>query len=221
MDIDQVIGPITRQDGYAEGPLRIGRQNELITSNSHGRYYEATVRGQLFSLAHQATSGTIAAGNIVGAAAAASTQFGLINPLGSGKYLVLAKFGMGVISGTPPGGPLFHGYIPGIASLTAPSPGGTVRSNILSLLGSVAVAWVSAAGAALTGSTQLPTIQRVADFSATATAQAIANGHIRAIEMMEGGLIIPPGVMWLPLWSGAGTTLLNAYSITWEETPYP
>jgi hypothetical protein len=218
MQFDTIVGILARGLGINQGPLRVDKGSSLVVADGRGRYAEMVAQSQVFSAVLSATSGTIAAGNIVAAAAAASTQFGLINPLGSGVNLEILKFGMGVISGTPAAGPVFHGYITNISSLTA-TPAGTARSNMMGQVGSAALVWSSAAGSALTGSTQAPVVQRAADFAATATAQAVANGHVRAIEEVAGELIIPPNTMWLPLWSGAGTTLLNGYSITWAEVP--
>ena len=218
--LDQIVGLATRAAGFSQGPQRIGSLGETIVGMGAANYQEAALRGQIFSLNLTAITTGVAAGNLTGAAAAASTQFGLINPFDSGKNLVLVRFGMGVISGTPGAGPLFHGYIPNISSLTAASPGGTARSNIMgSGNSSVATPWVLAAGSALTGSTQAVVAQRIADFSATGTAQAIANGHVRTIEEINGSLIVPPGVMWLPLWGAAGTSLLCGYSVEWLEAP--
>lgn len=217
---EQLVGVVNRADGPAGGPVRVSRQGSRVITHGHSRYFEPTMRDQVFTLTLPATTTGVAAGNIVGAAAAAATQFGLINPATNTKNLVLIKFGMGVISGTPGAGPIFHGYIPNITSLTAASAGGTIRSNRMGVAGaSSAIAWSLAAGSALTGSTQAPVTFRPADFTATATAQAVANGHVKAIEIIDGDLIVPPGVMWLPLWSAAGTSLLNAYSVTWEEVP--
>ena len=200
--------------------FRGAQDGALINSDGYSRYSEGTRCGEMFTLTLPAITTGVAAGNVAGAAAAASTQFGLINPANSGKNLELVKFGMGVISGVPGAGPLFHGFITNMASLTATSPGGTVRSNILGGSGNtVAIPWALAAGAALTGSTQAPTVQRVADFSSTNTAQATADGHVRTIEEVAGEIILPPGVMWLPLWGAAGTTLLCGYSIVWQEVP--
>jgi hypothetical protein len=219
LQIEQCIGPHTQADGFSPGPTRIARQGAGVVTDAHARYCEAAARGQMFSLLLAATTTGVAAGQLTGAAAAASTQFALLNPANSGKNLVLVKFGMGVISGTPGAGPLFHGYLPTVSSITAASPGGTIRSNILGVVGSsVAIPWVSAGGSALTGG-QAPVTFRVADFSATNTAQAIANGHVRAIEEIAGEIVVPPGSGWLPLWGAAGTSLLNGYSITWEEVP--
>jgi hypothetical protein len=219
MDFDQVVGIASRADGFSEGPNRIDRQGADVVCDARGRYGESTQRGQLFSLALVATTTGVAAGNIVGAAGAAVTQFAIINPANSGKNLELIKFGMGVISGTPGAGPLFHGFITGASSISAVSPGGTIRSNLLGGVGnSVATPWSLAAGSALTGGLA-PVTHRVADFAATNTAQAVANGHVRAIELIDGDLIVPPNTVWLPLWGAAGTTLLNGYSITWQEVP--
>lgn len=219
MELEQIVGVSTRADGMSDGPVRIARQGCAVVTDAHGRYYECVARSQTYTLVLPATTTGVAAGNIVAAAAAASTQFAILNPLTSGKNLVLLKFGMGVISGTPGAGPIFHGYIPGIASITAASAGGTIRSNLVGNSGgSQTIPWALAAGSALTGG-QAPVTFRVADFSATNTAQAIANGHVRAIEEIAGEIIVPPGVGWIPLWGASGTSLLNGYSITWEEVP--
>lgn len=219
MQLEQVVGTLSRSDGFTDGPVRIARLGETVMADGEARYYEPTARGLMFSLSLTAITTGVAAGNIIGAAAAASTQFALINPLTSGKNLVLIKFAMGVVSGTPGAGPLFHGYIPGVASISAASAGGTIRSNMMGSVGnSVATPWSLAAGSAITGGLA-PVTQRVADFTATGTAQAIANGHVKAIEEIAGDLIVPPGVAWLPLWSAAGTSLLCGYSIVWSEVP--
>lgn len=218
IELEQVVGPVTRADGFVDGPVRVTRQGGAAVSDVHGHFFEAVTRGQVFSLVLTATSTGVAAGNIAGAAAAAATQFALINPITSGKNLSLLRFGMGIVSGTPGAGPLFHGYIPNTSTITAASAGGTVRSNILGgAATSVATPWALAAGSALTGG-QAPVTHSVADFASTATAQA-SPGALKAIELLDGALVVPPGYGWLPLWSAAGTALLNGYSITWEEVP--
>lgn len=175
--------------------------------------YEADViAGKQFVLHLGATTTGVAAGNIVGASAAASTQFALANPVGSGVLLVLAKFCMGVISGTPGPGPIMHGYISNVPTLAA---SGSPVNCRLGGPGSQAKGYTSAAGAALTGGLA-PSVLRAAAFGSTATAQA-SPGMIWCIEDIEGDIVIPEGYTWLPLWSVAGTSLLNAYSIIWKE----
>lgn len=187
------------------------------SSNAHALFMDAVLGGRVMTMALNTTTSTIAAGQIVAAAAAASTQFALFNPSSSGKAIVLWHFGMGIISGTPPGGSLFHAFYTGVPTLAA---SGTIYNNLLAgNSGSIAKGYTSAGGAALTGGVA-PLVHSVSDFTVTATAQAQANGPVRAVEDIAGRLILPPGSGWAPLWSGAGTTLLNSYSITWEEVPY-
>lgn len=208
------VGIVTGADGVQE-PVRLSRTLAQVITQGHGRYVEPALRGNIFSLALNTTSSTIAAGNIVAAAAAASTQFAIWNPNGSGVNFALLKFGMGVISGTPPAGPLFHGvFVDGNPTVAST---GTIRNNLLNGPASRARCMASAGGAALTGGTA-PQLLRVADFSQTATAAASAQA-LRAVEIIDGEIVIPPGAGWVPLWSGAGTTLLNGYSVTWEEIP--
>lgn len=172
------------------------------------------VAGQEYSMTLAATSSTIAAGNIVAAAAAASTQFALANPVGSGVVLVLSKLFVGIISGTAPAGPLFHGISPSVPTLAG---SGTIVNNRAGGPGSRAKGYASAAGAALTGGAA-PTIQRAAALTTTATVQASV-GMVSALEDIDGDIVIPEGYFWVPLWQGAGTNLLNAYTISWKERP--
>lgn len=171
--------------------------------------------GQMFTLTLAATTTGIAAGNLTGAAAAAATQFALTNPLTSNKNLVLTKFQVGIISGTAGAGPLFHGFM--TTNPTLASIGGTIRANLLgnTTITSVATPHSLAAGSALTGGSA-PITFRQADFSSTNTAQATV-GLIKTNEIIDGDIIVPPGITWVPLWSAAGTSVLNAYSITWYE----
>lgn len=210
-------GPQQSPDGIIQ-PARGGRSGEAVTIDAHARFQEATVRGGVYTLTLAATTTGIAAGNIVGAAAAAATQFAFFNPVGSGKNVVLTKVFIGIISGTAPAGPVFHGIfnsVPTVATI-----GGTVRPNFVSttnVSGSVVVPQVLAAGSALTGGTA-PIVLRASAFTTTATAQASVS-TVNALELLDGDIVLQPGTGYVPLWSAAGTSLLNAYSVTWEEVP--
>lgn len=211
---DLIGGPRIIGDG-APGTLRSERSGGATTADVRGHFAEAASRNQMFTLVLAATTTGVAAGNIVAAAAAAATQFALWNPIGSGKNLELLRFGMGIISGTPGAGPLFHGIFtspPTLASST-----GNAYSNLAGQSAASVARWMAlAAGSALTGGVA-PITFSIADFATTATAQATP-GEVRAIENLDGSIVLPPGTGWVPLWSAAGTALLNAYSITWQET---
>jgi hypothetical protein len=195
-------------------PIRQSRNGALICGQGQGKFFEQTIRGKVYHLVLTAWSTTIAAGNINAAAAAASTQFALWNPAGSGKVLSLLKFGVWPISGTAPVPPVFHSLSdtePTIAhSVVTPiQRGDGVTAN------GVAKALTSAAGSNLTGSTALK-ILRAADLCITAGTAANLAG-LRFQENIEGDIIIKPGKCWVPTWIAAGTTFLGGYSVTWEE----
>lgn len=207
-------GPIVLSDS-AVSTARGERSGGLATADVRGHFSEAASRNSVFTLTLNATTTGVAAGNIVAAAAAASTQFALWNPVGSGKNLELLRFGMGVISGTPGAGPVFHGVFQGVPTLTSST--GTAYSNLVGQTAASVARWMaSAAGAALTGGVA-PITFACSAFSSTATAQASV-GELNAVENLDGSIVLPPGTGWVPLWSAAGTALLNAYTITWQET---
>lgn len=200
-------------------PARASRNGATIVGDGQGSYYEQASRGNIFNLVLSSTSGTIAAGNINGAAAGASTQFALWNPAGSGKNISILKFWILPISGTAPLAGCFHSY-----SNTAPTIATSVVTpitcaNVGMAASSVARALTSAAGAALTGSSILALI-RPAHLYLAAGAMGTTGGFGTNIaEELAGSLIIPPGLCWVPTWTAAGTTFLNGYGVMWEEIP--
>jgi hypothetical protein len=209
-------GMTTLADGTT-APARASRNGSLINGDGQGCYYEQASKGSVFSLVLNSWTTAISAGNLVGAAANASTQFAVWNPTGSGKNLSLLKFGVALISGTTPAGALFHSY-----SNTAPTIATAVVSpiccnNVGMAAASVARALTHVSGSALTGSSILAMI-RMADLSFSAGTYANLATQ-RAIEYINGDIVIPPGTCWVPTWSLAGTTVLGSYSITWEEIP--
>lgn len=213
MDLSAVrIGPQVLSDGTFTNP-RGGKTGCAVGINGHGYYQELVYRQNVYSMVLAATSTGVAAGNIVSAAAAASTNFALFNPANSGKLLVLLKFGVGVVSGTPGAGPLFHGTI---SNVPTPAATGTILNNyVTGSVGSVAKGYATAAGTTLTAG-NAPVTHMMSNFASTATAQA-SNFMVTTIDILDGQIIVPPGTGWLPLWSAAGTALLNGYSVTWEE----
>ena len=191
---------------------RSDRTGAKVIQSAHADYVETVRQGNVFTMTLGATTTGVAAGNIVAATAAASTNFALFNPVGSGKVLYVTKFGMGIISGTPGAGPLFYGIF---TTVPTASGTGTIRNNLLGGPGSVAIGYATAAGVTLTGGTA-PLVHSIANFTSTATAQASV-GELAAVEELKGAIAIPAGYGFLPLWSAAGATLLNGYSVTWEE----
>jgi hypothetical protein len=209
------VGPQVLSDGSLVQE-RATRDGCNVAINGHCSYQEANYRGNLFSMVLPATTGTVTAGNIAGAAAAAVTQFALSNPVASGKHLVLLRFRLGYISATMTGaGPIFHGTLNGVPTL---APNGTILSNQMGAgPNSVARGYALAAGTALTGG-PAPAIFMLANFANTATSPA-SPYLVSTDDLIDGCIIIPPGQGWLPLWQNGGTytAALCGMSITWEE----
>lgn len=199
--------------GFTVG--RFGREGDLIASNLQPWSYEQTKRGNAFTLHLAATSTGIAAGQVVGAAAALSVQFAVWNPSSSGKDMVLTKFFAGFISGTLPVAPINHSIFN--ASAVSVTPSGTIKNNYGNTgQGSAMRDWVSAGGAAFLGAGAATTLRGSAiNFTAGTVAQlATAN----TMELIDGDIIIPPGYGWMPTWASAAA-LLNWYAVTWIEVP--
>ena len=214
-DLAGRVGPNPQADGTPT-PLRATRMGALTNADSQGRYYEQVARGSVFSLILAAWTTNISAGNIDAAAAAASTQFALWNPSGSGKNLSLLKFGVNIVSGTLPAGGIHHSF--GTAPTIATSVVSPIQCNNVGMSpATVAKALTHVTGAALAGGGAL-SLLRLADiqFSAGSYANLIST---KAVEYIDGDIVIPPGFMWVPTWTAAGTSVLGGYSITWEELP--
>lgn len=202
----------------SEVAARMGRQAELLSGNVRGFYAEQTSRGNKFCLNLPVTSTTIAAGNISAAAAAASTQFAIWNPAGSGVNLELSKLIVAVISGTLPVGPLTHNLmLNGIPTISSTLTNGSLLNCLPSGRAPVARAVAVTAGTALTGGGALSPYRTMAiNFSAGTYA---ALGGANAVEVLDGDIIIPPGYGYVPCWAAAGTTLIGAYSLVFDEVP--
>lgn len=203
----------------AETTARFGRLNDLVVSPFGGRYQEAALRGNIFQLSLPATTTGIAAGNVTGAAAAASTNFALWNKPGSGVNISLLKFFATVISGTVVGGPLINNRF-GANGITIAS---TLTNGSLTCVNPAKPGPQGAAGVAvsagtnLTGGTAL-TADRIMALGYSAGSYADLGGTTNE-EDFDGDFILPPGYGWAPCWAAAGTTVLSSYGVTFMETP--
>ncbi|MDD4689069.1 MAG: hypothetical protein PHE51_04905 [Eubacteriales bacterium] len=197
--------------------MRQNRTGALVTADESPKYYEMVSRGQVFSLTLEAGTTAISAGNLINAAAAASTQFALWNPSGSGKNIALLKFGVMVISGTSPISGLMHSFSATAPTIASSAVDPVVCNNVGLSASCVAGYLTHASGSNLTGSTQLKTI-RSAHIAFSAGTFAALGGY-NALEILDGDIVLPPNTAWVPTWQAAGTSMLVGYSITWAELP--
>jgi len=217
MDVIGIRAGATTQSDGSVSPIRGSRTGAVVTASGQGKYYEATSRGSVYSLVLTAWGTAIAAGNLLAAAAAASTQFAVWNPAGSGVNLSLLKLGLWIISGTTPVAGVFH-----CKSITEPSIATAVvtpiANNNTGKTGNCqAKALTHSTGAALTGGSAL-TVIRAADFSVSAGTFSNLAGT-KAIEIIDGDIVVAPGTAWVPVFAAAGTSVLGGWSVTWEEIP--
>ena len=214
----EIRSGITQQADGTVAPGRASRLGAIIVGEGQGKYYEATSRGTVFSLALATTSGNIAAGNVYAGGAGAVTQFALWNPVGSGKNLSFLKFSVWTISGTAPVPPVIHSYT-AILPTAATSVVNPIQCNNVGLsAASVARAWTVVAGGALAGVGALAFI-RAADLAVGAGSVTPANQfEVKSTEYIDGDIVLPPGLLWAPTWASAAA-LIWGCSITWEEIP--
>ena len=172
-----IIGIQNGADGGTPVTVRLGQQGDQTVSELHGRYYEQTVRRNMFSISTQGT-------NVTTTAALATTFTGLAisNPAGSGVNLVLnqftaAQFAVGV-AGT-------IGIMGGIGVLTASL---TPQSR---LIGSGAV---SAALASASATISTPVL--IATYGSVGSGATTVPLAFQGIcKDFEGSVIVPPGVV--------------------------
>jgi hypothetical protein len=221
------VGAQSAADGSYQ-PFKLLRTGEAVNDSTYGNHYAAVQSGVVFTLNCGPVTTTTSAGNLIGASAAAATQFAIWNPVGSGVNFSLLEFALGQISGTPTGGPVAHGFISVALGGTLPTIASVGNANALAprnnLAGSSStskaffVSTYASTGTALTGATA-PGVLKIADFSSTATAEANVTGYQPTVEAIEGKIVLAPGSLWLPLFPGAGTTSLWQASVTWAELP--
>lgn len=215
-EINGIVGAQQKADGAAAS-VRLDRQANLLVTDGHAHFHEAALRQKLFAAYLSQGTSTVAAGNIVGASAAASTQFAIWNPLTSGIIMVLQKLAIQVFSGTPTAGGLTHSTF-NAAAVSISGTAGAVKNCYIGGAAAAGQCLASAGGSALTGGLGLSAL-RGSHISSTGTAQASASSMIGLIELIDGDIVLPPGIGYVPTWAGAGTTFLVGYSLTWEEVP--
>lgn len=201
-------------------PERASRVGAAIVADGQGRFYENASRGRIFSLIMSAWTTNISAGNILGAAAAASTQFALWNPAGSGVNLSLLKFSINITSGTTPISGIWHS-VASIAPTIAPALAATSyvgnHNAGFSTYNGKAGYLTHVTGSALTGGGATRGV-RLAGLTMSAGTYAQLGGLV-FMDNLDGDIVLPPNSLWVPSWAAQGTTMLGGYSITWEELP--
>lgn len=211
MSLNQgIIGAINGSDGPTPITARLGQQGDQIVSELHGRYYEQTVRGNVYYGSNGATPSVTTV-----ALATTYTGLALINPATSTKNLVILKVGYSFIVAFPAGATigLMVGYSPlGTTTFSAaasPGLGSFVGPSAAASAGRVALS------ATLVGTPVLHTVFASGLTGAITTTPFIPSG----VHDMEGSVVLAPGAYAAIYTSTVSGAAALAGSFQWEEVP--
>lgn len=176
------------------------RQAAGLVTQLHPRYYQQTVRGNVFSVNTQGTAVTTTA-----ALATTWTGLGISNPANSGKNLVLMKF-----SATQ--------FAVGAAATIGLMGGVGVLATSLAIQSRrIGGGEVSVANASASATISTPLL--ITTFGSVGSLATTGYGLEPGIFVdLEGSIVIPPGSFVCNYTSIVTTTALN-FGFTWEEVP--
>lgn len=203
-------GPTATADGQVN-TARITRDTSLAVQQSHGALYEATYRGNLFSLATAAAGVTITATQNV-AVTLASPIVGIYNPAASGVNAVVLYADHCWASGTAGA----NGLCFATNVCTVSAAGGSASLNLKTQVAGTSQCKTFTASA-LTGQTAASLIARMLGGPTTGALAANSTSYYQV--WFEGGLIVPPGCAGIVMANATGTSPIVAASMMWEETP--
>lgn len=206
------VGPqaVNAGDGAALN-VRGGKTGDVIVSELHPRYFEATYRNNVFSLSVV----TAAAVTAYVGAAAGTPQICLYNPVNSGKNAVIISANAANVvaasaAGTVTWG-LYFGPTAAITQATTTAP----RSMLtLQAAGSVMTGFINAA---LTSGTAAVGVIPLGYYYWATAAGALATSL--SLPEVAGQIIIPPGAYAALGGSAALTSATWIGGLVWSESP--
>lgn len=185
----------------------------------HGSYYEAAKKGGLFHLT------TAVAGVLVPVTTTVGPTFGLFTPVGSGVDAVLRRFTAGFSATTGAAGNFLYQYKDG---MTGPATGagitalteavlGTTLANALLGEGLASKVMPFPATATLAAAGKILRPVGVSELVTTAT--DATNMYSEIIDEIDGGIIVPPGVIF---YIAGNVALLSLFDLglVWEEVAH-
>ena len=222
MRVEGQVGPRAVADG-SENEMRTAKTGEAVVTDAHGRFYEAAVRGTVFSAGMTITSinnATFSTGTLT---ATATPIIGIWNPVNSGKNAVILQARLQLINTalqvTGPGAFMWCTSVNQSAITTGITP---LNRSSLAASGSVCKGF---AGTALTGLSGSLVVQEASGFgslisnlSTLQTAVGLMPSSAAHICNVDGAFIIPPGgVLALLCTTNAPVAVSAASALLWEE----
>lgn len=194
-----LVGAQNKNDGdFAKA--RAGKQGEQMMSELHGRYYEQTYRGNVFSLCTQGTGITTTA-----ALATTWTGLGFANPAGSGVNAVLLGFGCTQFA------------VGAAATIGIMGAAGTISSTLTPQSRVIGGGLVSKMNGSAGATISTPIL--IASYGSVGSLATTGYGLEAGIFVDIGGnVIIPPGSFVVSYTSIVTTSALQ-FHFVWEEVP--
>lgn len=218
--IQTQVGPQGSADG-ALPILRSGRQGDAIVSELHGRFYEQTFRGNMYSNATLALNALTA--NTITLTATTTPILGVYNPASSSVNLVILQAvlssGINAAAATGPGAFVWATSIGNAAITIGTAP---FNQKTLTSAGSQAK---GLSFIALTGLTNALVIQEASDFptptiiTTAAVPTSVTTPSVSVVQNIDGSFVIPPGGILALLNTVSTTTVSVTGRLMWEEVP--
>ncbi len=201
------VGPIVSADGTVN-PLRASRDGAAVTTDAHGRYTEAVLRGNVYYLSYPATAGPTA---YVGAAGG-TPLLAVHNPTGSNKALALI-YASGLVAVTGSGGTATTNLALWAGASVTPTGTQTSPKSVLTYAsGGVGLGFINTA---LTSSTALNLVLALNYYHwvTTAATEDLGQGMID----LGGLIVLMPGMQAAMGATVVPTSTTWNVSLFWEE----
>lgn len=218
------VGLRTLGDG-AQAELRMERTGSLVTTDGHGRFYEANYRNQLYRGGIGLTAFT--ANNTATTLAATSTPvIGLWNPATSSVNLVVLQANLVIVPNnlTSGAGPGIFNWLMTTGQTSISTGSNPVNCRTLTATGSQAKFFPM--NVALTGLittttllTEAAPFQTPNGMTYTTLGSVAPMPSYASTQNIDGSIILPPGGLLMLQGTTTATTWSGASSILWEELP--
>ena len=217
-----ITGPQKQGDGQII-VQRAGTQGDTIVSELHGRYFEACLRGNLFTFGLSNTALVSQNAIATGLTATAQLVIGIYNPLGNPAVASILQLILvqSTIANTAvsPGGYMWV-YSQGNGAITT----GSNPLNLRTLAVGSSAMKAFAISTATTGLSNNLAVLRATGhggLNAAGPATAIAQAQTGTFETVDGALLVPPGGVLGVMNQVSTTTVSMSVGIVWEEIPIP
>ena len=193
----------------------LGRQGDVLTSDYHGRYYQAAVAGKLFH------GISVIAGNSIPIYTTTAPIFVLWNS-STDTVAELVSFKLGYVSGTGVAGPVVYGFkdvgnAVGVPLAAFNHVAASIKPGVLNAVSASKMKFSNAATNTIVPITTTDILPANMNMTVITAADATRGVDVQE-EYFDGSIIVPPGYIFFPCALLASVSLFNM-RLTWIETP--